>query len=45
MQQGYNVIHYTLELGEDYVGKRYDAYFSKISVAEIEKHKDKLNVS
>tara|TARA_B100000768_G_scaffold150280_1_gene144967 strand:- start:150 stop:1484 length:1335 start_codon:yes stop_codon:yes gene_type:complete len=29
---GYNVIHYTLELGEEYVGKRYDAYFTKIPV-------------
>ena len=25
---GYNVIHYTLELSEDYVGKRYDACFT-----------------
>ena len=24
---GYNVLHYTLELGEEYVGKRYDAFF------------------
>ena len=29
---GFNVIHYTLELGEDYVGKRYDAFFTKIPV-------------
>ena len=26
---GYNVLHYTLELGEDYVGRRYDAFFTK----------------
>ena len=39
---GYNVIHYTLELGEQYVGRRYDAYFSKISVDKIQKHKDKI---
>lgn len=32
---GYNVIHYTLELGEDYVGRRYDAYFTKINVGTI----------
>jgi len=25
---GYNVVHYTLELSEGYVGKRYDAYFA-----------------
>ena len=29
---GYNVIHYTLELGEEYVGKRYDAFFTQIPV-------------
>ena len=32
---GYNVIHYTLELSEDYVGKRYDACFTGIPVNEI----------
>lgn len=37
---GYNVLHYTLELGEDYVGKRYDAFFTNINVSEINKHKD-----
>ena len=26
---GYNVLHYTLELGEDYVGKRYDSFLLK----------------
>lgn len=39
---GYKVIHYTLELGEDYVGKRYDACLTKINVDEIDEHKDKL---
>ena len=39
---GYNVIHYTLELGEQYVGRRYDAYFSNIGVDKIQKHKDKI---
>ena len=39
---GYNVIHYTLELGEQYVGRRYDAYFSKIGVDKIQNHKDKI---
>ena len=29
---GFNVLHYTLELGEDYVGKRYDAFFTGIPV-------------
>lgn len=34
---GYNVLHYTLELGEDYVGKRYDAFFTGIDVSQINK--------
>ena len=37
---GYNVLHYTLELGEDYVGRRYDAFFTKINVSEIQKHRE-----
>ena len=32
---GYNVIHYTLELGEGYVGQRYDAVFSGIDVDNL----------
>jgi replicative DNA helicase len=40
---GYNVLHYTLELGEDYVGRRYDAFFTNISVNNITKHRDKVD--
>jgi len=39
---GFNVIHYTLELGESYVGRRYDSYFTKIPVNKIIKYKDKV---
>ena len=39
---GYNVIHYTLELGEAYVGRRYDAFFTKIPVGEITGHRQKV---
>ena len=39
---GYNVIHYTLELGEDYVGKRYDAFFTQIPVTKIDSFKHKV---
>ena len=39
---GYNVIHYTLELGEDYVGRRYDSFFTGIPVNTIIKHKSKV---
>jgi len=39
---GYNVLHYTLELGEEYVGKRYDAFFTKIPVNKVDSHRDKV---
>ena len=39
---GYNVLHYTLELGADYVGRRYDAFFTNISVQDITQHKNKI---
>jgi replicative DNA helicase len=42
VELGYNVVHYTLELGEDYVGRRYDAFFTGIPVNEITKHKDRV---
>jgi replicative DNA helicase len=42
VRMGYNVIHYTLELGEQYVGRRYDAFFSKIPVDKILKNRDKI---
>jgi replicative DNA helicase len=39
---GYNVLHYTLELGEQYVGLRYDAFFSKIPVDRIVSQRSKV---
>jgi len=39
---GYNVLHYTLELGEDYVGLRYDAFFTQIPVDHLTKNKEKV---
>lgn len=39
---GYNVCHYTLELSEDYVGKRYDALFTGVSVQEVSKHRSEV---
>jgi replicative DNA helicase len=35
MKQGKNVMHFTLELNENYVGRRYDACFSGISFQDI----------
>ena len=42
VQQGYNVVHYTLELDEHYVGRRYDAYFTNTPVQDVIKHKEKV---
>jgi len=39
---GYNVVHYTLELGADYVGRRYDAFFTGVGVQNITKHKSQV---
>lgn len=40
MKQGKNVMHFTMELNENYVGLRYDACFTGIDFQEIRKHKD-----
>jgi replicative DNA helicase len=40
---GYNVVHYSLELGEGYVGKRYDAVFSGIDVDKLHLHRAEVN--
>ena len=42
VKMGYNVVHYTLELGEDYVGRRYDAFFTGKPVDTLFKHRDKV---
>jgi len=40
---GLNVVHYTLELPESYIGKRYDAHFINQPVNTIHTHKEKIN--
>ncbi len=42
VRMGFNVLHYTLELGEDYVGRRYDAYFTNTPVDQILKNRKKV---
>ena len=42
VRHGFNVLHYTLELGEDYVGKRYDAFFTKIPVDKVTSFRPKV---
>jgi replicative DNA helicase len=39
---GFNVVHYSLELAEGYVGKRYDAVFTGIPVDQLDKHRAKV---
>ena len=40
---GFNVVHYTLELGEGYIGKRYDAIFSGIEVDKLKDHRAEVD--
>jgi replicative DNA helicase len=42
---GYNVLHYTLELSEAYVGLRYDAFFSGIAFDKVTKHREQVEQS
>ena len=42
VKTGHTVIHYTLELNEKYVGRRYDACLTEIPVGDILLHKDKV---
>ena len=42
VQRGYTVCHYTLELSEYYVGKRYDALFTGIDVQNVHKNRQSI---
>lgn len=42
---GYNVLHYTLELSEAYVGLRYDAFFSGIDFDKVIKNREQVEQS
>lgn len=42
VKMGYKVNYYTLELGEDYVGKRFDCYFTGYSIDEVNKHRKEV---
>lgn len=45
LQQGYTVCHYTLELSEYYVGRRYDALLTGIDVQQVHKHRAAIEES
>jgi replicative DNA helicase len=40
---GFNVCHYTLELSEFYVGRRYDSVFTGIGVQDLHKHRGEID--
>jgi replicative DNA helicase len=40
---GHTVCHYTLELSEAYMGRRYDATFTGLEIQELGKHRDKVD--
>ena len=40
VRQGKTVVHYTLELNENYVGLRYDSIFSGVTTGNIKYHKE-----
>lgn len=42
VSSGYTVCHYTLELSEAYVGRRYDAAFTGIEIQELGKHRAQI---
>jgi len=42
ISKGLNVIHYTLELNEAYVGLRYDSIFSGVESQNLKYHKDEV---
>ena len=45
MKQGKNVMHFTMELNEKYVGLRYDACFSGIAFQEVRKNVQQIKDS
>lgn len=44
VKMGYNVNYYSLELGEDYVGKRFDCYFTGHSIDEVNNHREDVQL-
>jgi replicative DNA helicase len=40
VKQGLNVVHYTLELNQNYVGLRYDTVFSGVTTSDIKYYQD-----
>jgi replicative DNA helicase len=45
MKQGKNVVHFTLELGQKYVGRRYDCCFTGIDFQQINKASEEPEIT
>lgn len=43
VQLGYNVIYYTLELGENYVARRFDAFMTGYAITEVKDHREEVD--
>ncbi len=43
LKAGFNVLHYSLEMGEAEVGRRYDGWFTGINNRDIITHRDEVN--
>lgn len=42
VSMGYNIVYYTLELAEGYVGKRFDAVFTQIAIEKLKDNRNKV---
>ena len=45
LKQGKNVVHFTMELNQNYVGLRYDACFSKIQFQDVRNQRAKIDAA
>lgn len=43
LKNGFNVLHYTLEMGEAEVGRRYDGWFTGINNRDVTKNRELIN--
>ena len=45
LKKGYNVLYYTLELGEEYVGRRFDSYLTGIAQPDLIYHQAEIEAA
>lgn len=43
LKAGFNVLHYTLEMGEAEVGRRYDGWFTGVNNRDVTRNRDLIN--